>query len=168
METLYQTLNIYKLEIILITFFLALLSAILVIINFRRTTKTIRRYKKLMRGMDNKNLESMLLNHLDTVEKVDTKINKLDKNVNNILKQLESCIQNVGMVRYNPFDHMGSDLSFSVALLNQQGDGVVLTGLYSRESSAIFAKPIVNMKSKYPLSDEEKQAIDLSIKSKNV
>ena len=143
------------------------MSAILVIINFRRTTKLLED-TKINEGMDNKNLESMLLNHLDTVEKVDTKINKLDKNVNNILKQLESCIQNVGMVRYNPFDHMGSDLSFSVALLNQQGDGVVLTGLYSRESSAIFAKPIVNMKSKYPLSDEEKQAIDLSIKSKNV
>jgi len=164
MEALYETLDSFMIEIVLVAIFLTLLSIIIVIINFNRTTKIIKKYKKMMRGMDNKNLEYMLLNHLETVEKVDNRISKLDNSISQIHKELEVCIQNVGIVRYNPFEQMGSDQSFSVALLNKQGDGVVLTGLYSRESSTIFAKPIIDKKSKYPLSDEEKQAIELSTK----
>lgn len=168
MEALYETLDSFIIEILLIALLLTLLAIIIVIINFRRTTKIIKKYKKMMRGMDNKNLEYMLLNHLETVEKVDNKINELDHNIIQMRKQLETCIQNVGIVRYNPFEQMGSDQSFSVALLNKHGDGVVLTGLYSRESSAIFAKPIIDKKSKYPLSEEEKKAIELSTKNSSV
>lgn len=168
MEALYEVLDSFMIEILLIALLLILLSIFIVIINFNRTTKIIKKYKKMMRGMDNKNLEYMLLNHLETIEKVDNKINELDHNIRQMHKQLETCIQNVGIVRYNPFERMGSDQSFSVALLNKHGDGVVLTGLYSRESSAIFAKPIIDKKSKYPLSDEEKQAIELSTKNSNV
>jgi len=168
MEALYETLDSFMIEIILVALFFTLLSIIIVIINFRRTTKIIKKYKKMMRGMDNKNLEYMLLDHIKTVEKVDNKINELDHNINQMHKELETCIQNVGIVRYNPFQQMGNDQSFSVALLNKHGDGVVLTGLYSREASTIFAKPIINRNSKYPLSDEEKQAIAISSKNSNV
>ena len=168
MKPIYQMLDAYIVEITLAALALGFLSIVIVAINFHRTTKTIKRYKKMMRGMDNKNLEYVLLNHLETVENVDSKVDDLNDNVEQISKQLGNCIQNAGVIRYNPFDQMGGEQSFSVALLNKHGDGVVLTGLYSRESSTVFAKPIMDMKSKYPLSHEEQQAIDLSKNSSNV
>ena len=67
------------------------------------------------------------------------------------------------MVRYNAFSDTGSDLSFTLALLDEQNNGVVLNGIYSREMSNIYAKPITNGNSTYTLSEEERQAIDKAI-----
>ena len=69
------------------------------------------------------------------------------------------------MVRYNAFRDTGSDLSFTLALLDENNNGVVLNGIYSREMSNIYAKPIENGKSTYTLSDEEQKAIERAINS---
>ena len=74
--------------------------------------------------------------------------------------KIKSSIQNVGFIRYNAFNDMGSDLSFSIALLDERRDGFVITNIYAREESNVYAKPIVNGKSTYPLSVEEIQALD--------
>ena len=63
------------------------------------------------------------------------------------------------MVRYNAFKDVGSDLSFALALLDEQNNGIVLNGIYSRDMSNIYAKPIENGKSTYVVSEEEAQAI---------
>ena len=75
-------------------------------------------------------------------------------------------ISKVGIVRYSAFRDTGSDLSFTLALLNKHNDGVVLNGIYSREMSNIYAKPIKNAESTYTLSNEEKQAIQKALESK--
>jgi len=137
---------------------------LLVFINFIKTRQIIKKYKKLMRGIDNKNLEAMLLNYLDIVQKVESKVEEIACNFSDMNGQLESCIQKVGIVRYNPFEQVGSNQSFSIAMLNKKNDGIVLTGLYSRDGSAVYAKPIISMESTYPLSDEEKLAIQKAVK----
>ncbi len=162
MESIYKLVDLYIIEIILLTFILALLAIAIVILNFQRTSKMLKKYNKMMRGMNNKNLEYMLFDHLKTLEKVDGRVSELDKNVQIVLQQLKNCLQKPAIIRYNPFDQMGSDQSFSVALLDKDGHGVVLTGLYARESSSIFAKPINDYKSSYPLSNEEKHVIELA------
>ena len=63
------------------------------------------------------------------------------------------------------FKDTGSDLSFALALLNDNNDGVVLNGIYSREMSNIYAKPIKAGKSKYTISEQEQEAIDKAIES---
>ena len=77
---------------------------------------------------------------------------------------MTKCIQKVGIVRYNAFKDTGSDLSFALALLDENNDGVVLNGIYSREMSNIYAKPVKNGKSSYTISEEEQQAINDAIK----
>ena len=69
------------------------------------------------------------------------------------------------MVRYNAFKDTGSDLSFTLALLDEHNDGVVLNGIYSREMSNIYAKPVKNGTSTYTMSDEERQAVQKAINS---
>jgi hypothetical protein len=71
-------------------------------------------------------------------------------------------VQKVGLVRYNAYNDTGSDLSFTFALMDSDDNGVVVNGLYSRDSSSIFAKPLVKGETKYNLSAEEIQAIGLA------
>jgi hypothetical protein len=74
----------------------------------------------------------------------------------------------VGIVRFNPFSEVGGDQSFSIALLNENDDGVVITSLYTRQENRVYGKPIKNSQSEYSLSEEEKKAIEKAIeKAKN-
>ncbi len=101
---------------------------------------------------------------------LDKKINEIEKENNdlkNYCKQLDNTIatsiQKIGLIRYNAFKDTGSDLSFALALLNEKNTGVVLNGIYSREMSNIYAKPVDAGTSTYTLSEEEKQAIKKAI-----
>ena len=69
----------------------------------------------------------------------------------------------MGMVRYSAFKDTGSDLSFALALLNDNNDGVLLNGIYSREMSNIYAKQVNQGKTNVKVSDEEKQALEIAL-----
>jgi hypothetical protein len=73
--------------------------------------------------------------------------------------RLPGYIDRMGLVRYKAFPDVGGDLSFSLALLNQKGTGVVLTGIHSRSETRIYAKAVESFQSNHPLSEEERQAI---------
>jgi hypothetical protein len=74
-------------------------------------------------------------------------------------------ITNIGLVRYNPFNDTGGDLSFSIAFLDSRGNGLVISGLHTREGTRIFSKPIKEGASPYQLSKEEGEAIGKALKS---
>lgn len=69
-------------------------------------------------------------------------------------------VQRVALIRFNPYDDTGGDQSFSLALLDDQGNGIVITSLHARSSTRIFAKPIhLGKGTKYRLSEEEQQVV---------
>lgn len=127
------------------------------------------KYRKFMQKLGNgKNLEDDLSNFMykvDRVEKQNAEIMNFCKNLDD---DLTKCIQKVGIVRYSAFKDTGSDLSFAVALLDEKNSGVVFNGIYSREMSNIYAKPVENGNSSYTLSEEEAEAIKRAINSRNV
>jgi len=84
---------------------------------------------------------------------------KLSEGLENLKKESKFSVQKVGIVRFNPFSEVGSDQSFSIALLNGNNDGVVITSIYAREGNRVYGKSIKAGLSKYSLSDEEKKAI---------
>ena len=102
------------------------------------------------------------------VDRVEKQNAEILLNINNIEKYIAKCIQKVGMVRYSAFKDTGSDLSFALALLDENNDGVVLNGIYSREMSNIYAKPVEKAESKHTLSEEERQAIEKAVSSDNI
>lgn len=127
------------------------------------------KYRKFMQKLGNgNNLEEDLSNFMykvDRVEKQNAEIMNFCKNLDD---NLTKCIQKVGIVRYSAFKDTGSDLSFAVALLDEKNSGVVFNGIYSREMSNIYAKPVENGNSSYTLSEEESEAIRKAINSRNV
>ena len=114
---------------------------------------------------DGKDLQEDLENYMYRVERVEKQNAEILGQISSLDKDLEGCIQKVGILRYSAFQDTGSDLSFTLALLDEHDNGVVFNGIYSREMSNIYAKPIENGKSKYTLSEEEHEAIKRAIES---
>ena len=112
---------------------------------------------------DPKNLEEAIA----YIKELDGKIDKIVQELTELRKKHKWTVQKVGIVRFNPFHEVGSDQSFSLALLDENNDGVVISSLYTREENRIYGKPIKNTQSEYSLSAEEKKAIEIAIAPKN-
>lgn len=81
-----------------------------------------------------------------------------------VFKQaMQKAVQKIAIVRFNPFGDIGGDQSFSIALLDENNDGIVLTSHYGREENRVYGKSIVKGKSEYVLSKEEEDAITKAI-----
>jgi len=115
---------------------------------------------------DNTNIENMLKEFIEESRSIKDKYEDIDNKINDIYSKLKLCAQKIGIIRYNPFDDIGGDLCFSIAILNENNDGIVINSIYSRDSCYIYAKNIVNGTCpNYKLSSEEEMAINEAIKN---
>lgn len=154
-------------EFLIITFIVNIILLIGFIVNIIKLSKLNNKYKNFMKKIGNgKNIEEDLETFMHVVRNVEKQNKEISNNIEELNTNLKDCIKKVGMVRYSAFQDTGSDLSFSLALLDEYNTGVVLNGIYSREISNIYAKPIKEGKSSYTLSTEEKEAIQRAIESK--
>ena len=128
-----------------------------------------KKYKTFMKKLGNgENIEEDLENYIYRVERVEKENNQIRNLIDSLDSNMENCIQKIGMVRYNAFKDTGSNLSFALALLDEHNNGVVFNGIYSREMSNIYAKPVEKGQSKYTVSEEEKEAIQMAVDSKEM
>ena len=139
---------------------------IMVIVAFRSLSRVEKRFKKMMRGMNNNNLEEVVLGYLDKVDEANKNSLEAIKLGELLERKLKKSVQKVAVIRYKAFEDVGSDLSFSIALLDDNNDGVVLTGIYGRNESTAYAKPIDKGISRYDLSEEEITALNKAINNK--
>ena len=79
---------------------------------------------------------------------------------------LLSTIRRIGLVRYDAFEDMGGHLSFSAALLDDQGTGLVMTSINGRQDTRCYAKPVESGASRHNLSDEEQEAVRQALSSR--
>ncbi len=113
------------------------------------------------------NIKADLAGFIHRVEKIEEKTESITNYCRDIENNMMKCIQKIGIVRYSAFRDTGSDLSFALALLDNDNNGVILNGIYSREMSNIYAKPVKDGESTYTLIEEEKQALKQAINYKN-
>ena len=119
------------------------------------------RIKKLLAGKNGRSLESTIFDIKERVTRLDTLHDEMRNHIASVEKRVKKSIKRAETVRFNPFKGTGSggNQSFATALLDEEGNGVVLSSLYSRERVSVFAKPINNYSSEYELSGEEKESI---------
>lgn len=149
-------LHPYITIVLIITTIILLIGLVVIVQSLNRLEK---RYKKLTRGINNKNLEEIVTQYLDNIDSVKADTEAVKNQQLELEKRLNTCIQKVAIVRYKAFEDVGSDLSFSIALLNHNNDGVIVTGIYGRNDSTVYAKPIDKGISRYDLSEEEEQVL---------
>lgn len=97
------------------------------------------------------------------VEKLEKRVLFLEKELKKEKKESLKSFSKIAIKRFNPFQDMGSDQSFSLVLLNKENNGFILTSLYTREESRTFTKPINNGISEYQLLKEEEQTLKKAI-----
>jgi hypothetical protein len=123
-------------------------------------SKVKQNQQKLFSGKNGMDLEKTILDHTKNMKELDRDIQDL-YGISNQLHNLASrSVHKVGVVRFNPFKDLGGDQSFSVAFLDGENSGVVLSSLHTREGNRVYAKPVEKGKAvKYPLTNEEQDAI---------
>lgn len=133
---------------------------IAVLIFIYRLRRVEKKYSKFISKFDKReNIEDTLKDYIEIVNNVNEDNKIMHANYLNIERQLNKCTQRIGLIRYNAFDDVGSNLSFALAVLDSNNDGFVLNSIYARNSNNIYAKPIENGTSKYTLSEEEIKAV---------
>jgi Protein of unknown function (DUF4446) len=145
-------------------FILALTVAVLVLIGVviwlvLRLRKAEAWYRALAEGTSGGNLESMLADHMAQVRDATSRVIELDALARRLERASRSHLQRVGFLRFNPFRDAGGDQSFAVAVTDQEGNGVVISSLHSRDVTRVYGKPLAGWASPYPLTEEEGQAI---------
>ena len=118
-----------------------------------------RRLRRLIGDGEGLGLDELLDRQFARLDTVAEKVEALNRLHHELEALLQQSIQKVGVIRFNPFADTGGDQSFAVALLDAQGNGVVLSSLHGRADTRIFAKQVQAGRSKHALSDEEQDAI---------
>lgn len=156
------TVNYALIALVLLGAFVFGLLVFLIVIY--RLNILARQYKTLLRNVEGKNLEEVIINNSRTLERVLMKVDVFEVRLSEAERINIKSLQRTGLIRFDAFEDMGGELSFALALLDHNGDGVVLSSIYGRDDARTYAKPIRQGKSTYQLSPEEEKAIVYSVK----
>jgi len=118
--------------------------------------------KKFLIGVDAANIAESLTNIGSGLKDLQTFQLEMETYLTSVEKRLRKSVQSVYTVRFNPFHGTGGggNQSFATALINEDGDGVVISSLYSREHVSVYSKPIQKFQSEHELSAEEREAVE--------
>ena len=144
---------------------LILLISILVIWNITLEM----RLRTFLKGEDGRSLESTIKNLVKTEGETCSELEKIHKELSGHDARIRTCVRKVEIARFNAFSGSGEggSQSFAAALVSEQGDGMVLSSLYTRDRMRVYAKPIQGYASDLQLTEEEQEVLTTSQKAVN-
>jgi hypothetical protein len=145
-----------------IIFVLIAINAFL-LIYFNRTNKKI---DLLLEKGNIKDFKDIFLSQKEKNDNLEQDIRGAFLKIKGLENTLEKTIQKIGVVRFNPFNDIGGDQSFIIALLDDKNNGFLISSLFVKEGSRVYAKAVKQGKSDHTLLKEETEAIEKAIKSK--
>jgi hypothetical protein len=164
-------LDILKENLIYICLGLAVFSIILLILIIGlsvKQKKLSQKYIKFMTGASGENLEQQVLSRFADIDKLKEDSKILNNELSKVNDNLQITYQKIGVVKYDAFKEMGGKLSFVLALLDKNNNGILLNSVHSsREGCYMYLKEIIKGESFLELSEDEKAALDLAVKNSN-
>lgn len=143
---------------IVITLFVILFCALGVVVFF--IWKIRSHYDRLTKGITGATLTSILTELLGEVKSLEKRVNSIEHAIEEIQADGTHHVQHVGIVRFNPFSDTGGAQSFTIAILDGDKSGIVMTSLYARMGNRWYVKAVVKGQGKdIELSKEEVSAI---------
>ena len=142
---------------------LTLVLMILTLVCFTQYRKLYRRYDLFMRGKDAETLEDIILDLMDeaAVRQVSDKESR--DQLKSLTRQVRASYQKIGIVKYNAFKGMGGNLSFVIALLDDNNSGYILNSVHSREGCYLYMKDVEKGSTDVLLGAEEKEALERAL-----
>lgn len=144
-------------------FALIIILFIIMITQIVRLSKLTKRYKKFMGGKNAKSLEKDIVGLYEDNKFLKTSMEKNKKDIQMLYRKFGGAFQKVGIVKYDAFKQMGGQLSFSLALLDENDNGFILNSVHSTEGCYSYTKEIKGGLCDISLGDEEKQALDIAM-----
>lgn len=149
-------------ELLLIVFSLA---AALLIAAFTISVINSVKLRKIMKNCSSGRLDESITLYYNKIEALSNELNEKSAEFGRLEKMINAGAQKFALVRYDAFDDISNNLSFSLAVLDGDNSGFVLTSIYGRDTSSMYIKPIIKGKSRYTMSDEEVNAYEKAIDS---
>ena len=140
---------------------------ILLIICLNKIGKLNKKYSAFMKGADGENLESVILQRFREIDQLNETTGYLSEKIRVINSTLLNTYQKMGIVKYDAFQEMGGKLSFSLALLDDEDNGLILTSMHTREGCYTYIKEIIKGESFVILAEEERKALEEAKNRKN-
>ena len=147
---------------------LLIVCVILILLLNRRMKQFEASSVSLQTFMSGQQLDSLFDEYNKRITEQEKNFNKCTMQLTLIEEKLRVGVDRAELLRFRAFEDMGSDLSFAFALLNQEGNGVVISSIHNRDESRVYAKPINCGKSSYQLTDEEIQVINKALQGPKV
>ena len=138
---------------------LLVLLIILSIVMLVKLSKAKKRYNSLVNGATGESLEDIIADNIAQMNELVVRNNKIDADYAEMKSLFTKSIQKVAVHRFCAFADMGGDLSYAVALLDNQNNGVIFSSIFGRQDSCTYVKPIENGVSKYSLTQEENKVL---------
>lgn len=149
--------------IVIVLAILTLISFIASIICFSQYRKLYRRYDVFMRGKDAETLENTIMELVNEAKYLRAKDSDTRRLVDSIVSKAQAGYQKTGIVKYNAFKGMGGNLSFVIAMLDDNNTGFVLNSVHSREGCYLYLKDVIEGKTEVLLGNEEKEALERAL-----
>jgi hypothetical protein len=143
---------------------LALLNIVLLLAH-RRMAGRLRRLSQLLRLTDRGSLDELVNTFALNIEEINRKLDGVAAWQRAADETLAGCARTPVMLRFCAFEGVGGDLSYSCAILDGKGDGVILTALHSQNASFSYGKPVEGGRSAYQFSTEEQEAVGRAMKN---
>jgi hypothetical protein len=148
----------------LVVFFIPFMALIVAMVALAFAIVMHLRVKRIFKSANSTDIEKLLKLHTKTLEDFVTFRAESTLYMKSLDSRIKKKMTNASLVRFNPFqgEGVGGNQSFSASLADEEGNGVVITSMHTRERTNVFAKPLQNWTSSYELADEEKQALENS------
>ena len=138
----------------------SIINVLLLIWLFLRLRDFGMQHSQLVAGEEVPSIEEIVLKHKKPLAPHNKNLKELGKILEELVESNRFNVQKTGLVRFNPFAEAGGNMSFTLALLDGNDNGIVISSLHAREGTRIYGKSIANGKSEYHLTEEEKLAIN--------
>ena len=136
---------------------------ILMIIQMVKISKLKKKYSIFMQRKDATSMEQDVIGLYEDNKFIKISMEKNKKDINELYKKIESSFQKMGIVKYDAFKQMGGQLSFSLALLDENDSGFIINSVHSTDGCYSYSKEIKNGQCEILLGEEEKQALDMAM-----
>ena len=122
-----------------------------------------KKYTALTLGVNGENLSQIVEDLVASNAQTQQISQQLEQVVKDLRKRQQANLNHVAIMHYNAFDFTYGELSFSMAVLDDLGNGYIFTNIHNRDDARCYCKRILNGESKHPLSDEEKEVLEYAI-----
>ena len=167
---MWDIIGLYHEEILAVLSFIVFIMLIMVCSLWVKLKRLRKKYLLMIGSTKNGNLEQVMIDLQENVQSLQKNLQEQVQSLQSkqqeqfhIIQQLEERMRkmkaHVGIHRFNAFSGLGHDLSFSAAFVDEQKNGIVITGIHNRDNTYVYAKQLNGGKSAYLLSPEEEQAV---------